>query len=161
MSATTNESLVVLLRRRTWAGWIDVLLLFAVALMISAITGNAHVGSWTTTVGGFADEHKGVSINLPSWSFLLWIVVALCYYAFAEATTGQTVGKRMLGLKVIMVNGGPLTTKAVGLRTIGRLIDVLPLFYLVGWIAMRGPHQPPQRLGDRAAGTTVVPISHP
>jgi uncharacterized RDD family membrane protein YckC len=47
------------------------------------------------------------------------------------------------------------------LRTLGRIVDVLPVFYLVGWIAMRGPHRPPQRLGDRLAGTTVVPICHP
>jgi hypothetical protein len=45
------------------------------------------------------------------------------------------------------------------LRTVGRVIDVLPVFYLVGWIMMRGPHRPPQRFGDRIARTTVVPVS--
>jgi RDD family len=73
----------------------------------------------------------------------------------------QTIGKGVMGLKVITVNGGPLGVRPVLLRTVGRIIDVLPVFYLVGWIAMRGPHKPPQRLGDRIAGTTVVPLSHP
>lgn len=75
--------------------------------------------------------------------------------------TAQTIGKRLMGLKVIMVNGQALDGRAVVIRTLGRFIDVLPVFYLVGWIMMRGPHRPPQRLGDRLAGTTVVPISHP
>jgi uncharacterized RDD family membrane protein YckC len=64
-----------------------------------------------------------------------------------------------MGLEVITVTGGPLGVWAVLLRTIGRIVDVLPVFYLVGWIAMRGPHKPPQRLGDRIAGTTVVAVS--
>jgi uncharacterized RDD family membrane protein YckC len=65
-----------------------------------------------------------------------------------------------MGLKVITVNGRPLGVRPVLLRTLGRIVDVLPFFYLVGWIAMRGPRQPPQRLGDRLAGTTVAPVSH-
>ncbi len=58
-------------------------------------------------------------------------------------------------MKVIMVNGQPLNGRAVVLRTLGRIVDVLPVFYLVGWIAMRGAHKPPQRLfcSDRAGRT--------
>jgi uncharacterized RDD family membrane protein YckC len=44
------------------------------------------------------------------------------------------------------------------LRTLGRM---LPGLYLVGWVAMHGSRRPPQRIGDRMAGTTVVPASHP
>ncbi len=78
-----------------------------------------------------------------------------------EDRHAQTVGKRLMGLKVIRVNGRPLGAWAVFRRTLGRIVDVLPAFYLVGWIAMRGPHRSPQRLGDRLAGTTVVPAFHP
>jgi uncharacterized RDD family membrane protein YckC len=88
-------------------------------------------------------------------------VLVLLYYFVSELGTEQTIGKRIMGLKVIMVNGRPLGVQPVLVRTLGRIVDVLPAFYLVGWIAMRGPRRPPQRLGDRVAGTTVVPISHP
>jgi uncharacterized RDD family membrane protein YckC len=156
-----QDDLIQVLRRRTRAGWIDVVILFVIAVIVSAATGNAHVGSWTTIDNGVVNQHHGVSINLPTGPLLFWIAIAMLYYSVDEVLTAQTIGKRLMGLKVIMVSGRSLDGRAVVLRTLGRFIDVLPVFYLVGWITMRGPHRPPQRLGDRLAGTTVVPVSHP
>ena len=156
-----HDALIDLLRRRTWAGWVDVLVLAVVGVVISEATGNAHVGTWTTYDGSLTSVHHGVQINLPGAAFVLWVVIALLYYLVDEALTGQTVGKRLFRLKVIKVDGRALDVGSVAIRTVGRVIDVLPVFYLVGWIAMRGPHRPPQRLGDRLAGTTVAPVSHP
>jgi uncharacterized RDD family membrane protein YckC len=161
MPTVDHDALIKVLRRRTWAGWIDVLVLSVVAVIVSAITGNAHVGSWTTTDNGFVTQHYGLAIHLPAGPLFVWIALAILYYSVDEVLTAQTLGKRLMGLKVIMVNGQALSGGAVVLRTPGRFIDVLPAFYLVGWIMMRGPHRPPQRLGDRLAGTTVVPLSHP
>jgi uncharacterized RDD family membrane protein YckC len=156
------DTLVSTLRRRTWAGWIDVLILFVVGVIISAITGNAHVGKWTTVTSfGGVDHHTGAAINLPAVPLLVWILIGVLYYCADEVLTGQTIGKRLMGLKVIRLDGRPLDGRTVALRTVGRFIDVLPAFYLIGWIAMRGPHRPPQRFGDRMAGTTVVSLSHP
>jgi uncharacterized RDD family membrane protein YckC len=156
-----RDPLIALLRRRTWAGWIDVFVLFIVAMIISIAVGSAHVGKWTTSDNGVVTEHRGVSVYLSGGPFLVWAAIALLYHFIAELQTGQTIGKRIMGLKVITVSGQPLGARPVLLRTLGRIVDVLPVFYLVGWIAMRGPHRPPQRLGDRLAGTTVVPVSHP
>jgi uncharacterized RDD family membrane protein YckC len=156
-----RDPLVDLLRRRTWAGWIDVFVLALIGTVVSAVSGNAHFGNWTTVDNGSVDYHRGFAINLPFGPFVLWVLIAMIYYAVDELLTGQTIGKRMMGLKVIMVNGRPLDGPPIVLRTLARVVDVLPAFYLVGWIAMRGPHRPPQRLGDRLAGTTVVPVSHP
>lgn len=156
-----RDPLIDLLRRRTWAGWIDVIVLFLIGAIVSAVTGNAHIGTWTSVEYGSVTQHRGVAISLPTGPALLWIAVAVLYYSVDELLTGQTLGKRMMGLKVIMVNGRPLYGRPIILRTVGRIVDVLPAFYLVGWIAMRGPHRPPQRLGDRLAGTTVVPVTHP
>jgi uncharacterized RDD family membrane protein YckC len=62
---------------------------------------------------------------------------------------------------VIAISGRPLGVRPVLLRTLGRIVDVLPVFYLVGWIAIHGSRRPPRRIGDVIAGTTVVPTSHP
>jgi uncharacterized RDD family membrane protein YckC len=156
-----RDPLIDLLRRRTWAGWIDVLVLAVISALISAETGNAHVGTWTTYGPGGVVEHRGFAFNLPAGPFLLWVAVAILYYSVDELLSGQTLGKRVFGLKVVTVSGHRPDGRAVALRTLGRVVDVLPAFYLVGWIAMRGPHRPPQRLGDRLAGTIVVPVSHP
>lgn len=159
--AMRRDPLIDLLRRRTWAGWIDVLVLVGVGVLLSIASGGAHIGNWTTNNNGFVTQHSGVSVNLTGGAFLLWVAIALLYHFIAELQTGQTIGKRLMGLKVITIGGEPLGVRPVLLRTLGRIIDVLPAFYLVGWILIRGPRRPPQRLGDRLAGTTVVPVSHP
>jgi len=68
---------------------------------------------------------------------------------------GQTLGKRVLQLRVVDERGLRLTFAQVALRNLLRFVDVLPLGYLVGGTAAllsrRG-----QRLGDLAAGTLVV-----
>lgn len=151
------DPLVDLVRRRTWAGWIDVLILAALGVILSLVSGNGHIGSWTTTDNvGFATQHHGFSFNLPGVWLVAWLVIVLLYYFMSELRTGQTIGKWALGLQVVTLDGRRLDVRPVLLRTLGRIIDVLPVFYLVGWIAMRGPRRPPQRLGDRFAGTTVV-----
>jgi uncharacterized RDD family membrane protein YckC len=149
-----------LVHRRTLAGWIDVLVLALVAIVISAASGEAHIGSWTSYDNGVAVMQHGFQFNLSGGDFLLWFVIALLYYGVDEALTGQTVGKRLFDLKVIRLDGHRLDPGSVALRTLGRVIDVLPAFYLLGWILMRGPRRPPQRLGDRIARTTVVRVSN-
>ncbi len=68
---------------------------------------------------------------------------------------GQTLGKRVLRLRVVDGEGLPLTLSQILLRNLLRLIDALPALYLVGgltaFINRRG-----QRLGDLAAGTLVI-----
>jgi uncharacterized RDD family membrane protein YckC len=68
---------------------------------------------------------------------------------------GQTVGKRLLQLRVVDERGLRLTFAQVALRNLLRFVDVLPVAYLVGGVAAvlsrRG-----QRLGDLAAGTLVI-----
>jgi uncharacterized RDD family membrane protein YckC len=156
-----EDPIVELVHRRTIAGWIDVLVLFVLSVILSALSGNAHIGNWTTNDNGFVTHHTGAAINLPTGVFILWAAISFVYYALPELATGQSLGKWVMGLKVITVSGGRLGGRAVIVRTLGRIIDILPVFYLVGWIAMRGPRRPPQRIGDRMAGTTVVAISHP
>lgn len=68
---------------------------------------------------------------------------------------GQTLGKRLLRLRVVDERGMRLSFSQVALRNLLRFVDFLPLAYLVGGMAAllsrRG-----QRLGDLAAGTLVV-----
>jgi uncharacterized RDD family membrane protein YckC len=68
---------------------------------------------------------------------------------------GQSIGKRSLRLRVVDARGLRLTFAQVVLRNLLRIVDGLPLFYLVGGCASllnaRG-----QRLGDLAADTLVV-----
>ena len=91
-----RDPLIDLLRRRTWAGWIDVLVLFVVSVILSAMSGNAHIGSWTTDNNGFVTQNHGVAVNLPGGLFFVWVGLALFYYFIAELQTGQTIGKGIM-----------------------------------------------------------------
>lgn len=70
---------------------------------------------------------------------------------------GQTVGKRVLRLRVVDLHGLRMKPSQVVVRNLLRFVDMVPVFYLVGGIACifsrRG-----QRLGDLAANTIVIRI---
>jgi uncharacterized RDD family membrane protein YckC len=83
------------------------------------------------------------------------LAIALTYFFVAEATTGQTVGKRMMRLRVVMRDGRPAQPNAVAGRTVLRLIDVLPSIWLIGGLVMLLTGGRRQRLGDLATGTIV------
>jgi uncharacterized RDD family membrane protein YckC len=68
---------------------------------------------------------------------------------------GQTPGKRALGLRVMDVGGLKLQFSQVAIRNLMRILDALPLLYLVGGTAVLLSRQA-QRLGDMVANTTVI-----
>jgi uncharacterized RDD family membrane protein YckC len=86
---------------------------------------------------------------------LIFQALILAYFTVAEGAFGQTVGKRLLGIEVQSEAGGPITWWQALLRNALRLIDQLPVFYILGIASILiGPK--PQRLGDRVARTLVV-----
>jgi len=122
--------------------------------VLAALFGGVH--STTTASAANPTMHQtNYNVSLTDGPFLLFIVLALAYYFVLEARSGQTLGKRALGLQVVALDDGPLTSRAVFLRTICRLVDVLPLLYLVGLLSSAFG-KPRQRLGDRLARTTVA-----
>lgn len=68
---------------------------------------------------------------------------------------GQTVGKKLLRLRVVDAEGLRLEFNQIVTRNLLRFVDSLPLFYFVGglvcWFSSRC-----QRLGDLAANTIVI-----
>lgn len=88
------------------------------------------------------------------------IALGLTYYFLCESLTGQTLGKRITGLRVVRIDGRPLTPSAVAGRTVLRLIDQLA-GGLVGMLTMILSGGRRQRLGDLAARTAVARASIP
>jgi uncharacterized RDD family membrane protein YckC len=87
----------------------------------------------------------------PGSAFLL---VALAYFVVLEKVWGGTLGKKALGMVVVMEDGTPISWGPSLLRNILRIIDGF-LFYLVGVIFVwTSPRK--QRLGDRVGKTVVV-----
>jgi uncharacterized RDD family membrane protein YckC len=95
------------------------------------------------------------SINLHGGAALAFFVLVLVYYFACEAATGQTLGKRALGLRVVGPDGGRAEAGRVATRTALRIIDILPALYLVGFVSVLATGER-RRLGDLAAKTSVV-----
>ena len=127
---------------RAVATIIDTGLLFVVGYLIALATGSV-------TATGF---------HLKGAPFALWLIIALAYYIVMEARSGATIGKRLIGLKVVRLEGGaPLTWQSSIVRNVLRLVDGF-FFYLVAAILV-WTSASKQRLGDRVAGTVVIRTS--
>ena len=98
----------------------------------------------------FGDDISGAVYTV------LYFAISLLYSAVCEwLWRGQTVGKRLLGLRVVDARGLRLEPSQIVVRNLMRLLDALPALYLVGGAAcFFSRHR--QRLGDIAAGTVVV-----
>lgn len=99
---------------------------------------------------------------LDNWLFAGLILVLFLIYQgyflyFEIVWNGQTPGKKVVGIRVVMDDGRPVTAGAVVIRNLLRLIDGFPLppFYFIG-VVSAFINTDAKRLGDMAAGTLVV-----
>lgn len=128
---------------RFLAWLVDRLLIIAAALVVSiALTfSGAVVG-----LGGFSAALAAVLYFLFDWGYGI---------ALETAWSGQTVGKRVMGLRVIQESGVRIGFYHAALRNLARAFDSFPALYLVGGtVALFSRSH--QRLGDLLAGTVVI-----
>lgn len=79
----------------------------------------------------------------------------LYYYFALESGGGQTLGKKLMKLRVVRADGRPAGMREIAVRTLLRVVDGVG-GYIVGLIVMLATGQRRQRLGDLAAGTIVI-----
>ena len=116
----------------------SILLLFAAGAWMRLL-GVASAGTWMQAAG-----------------IIFGFVVYYGYFTFFEAIwTGQTPGKRIVGLRVVSLSGRPIAPFDAILRNLLRIIDQIPGIYAVGIVSIMVTSRS-QRLGDLAAGTVVV-----
>ncbi|HVU17992.1 MAG TPA: RDD family protein [Candidatus Didemnitutus sp.] len=85
-----------------------------------------------------------------------YFVVSTGYTIYFEwQWGGQTLGKRLVRLRVMDESGLPLKFSQIVVRNILRIVDSLPVAYLVGGVTTL-LNARAQRLGDIAAATIVV-----
>jgi len=121
-------------------------------LVDSAITAVASsLALRTTDLVRFFNQDWASALYILGF-FLFYIGYGIgCEYFWK----GQTLGKWMLGLRVMDMTGLELQFSQVVIRNLLRIFDQLPALGLVGGLAMlASKHR--QRLGDLAAGTVVI-----
>jgi uncharacterized RDD family membrane protein YckC len=122
-----------------------------VALLVDLLAILAVDAAVLALVGTTLDRAAAWALVAPA----LAITWPLAYFVCFEAAAGATPGKRLLGLRVRAADGGPIGWQQALVRNLLRLVDGLPLFYLVGAVLIWSTPAR-QRLGDRVAGTAVV-----
>jgi uncharacterized RDD family membrane protein YckC len=142
VAAETPEGIVLELRpaglsARFYAFLLD----WLIRLMIAYAAGIA-----AAFMGGL-----GVGFWLLFYFLLEWFYPVI----FELSRSGATPGKSIVGIKVVMDNGLPITPAASFTRNLLRVADFLPLLFGAGIVSML-LRQDSKRLGDLAAATIVV-----
>ncbi|MEM8678316.1 MAG: RDD family protein [Planctomycetota bacterium] len=113
-------------------------------------------------------------VGAASWGVVLvfWFLLEWFYGGLFETIwNGQTPGKRMMGLRVVSIDGHPISGLQAVMRNLLRGADMMPLFplfvldeaftgvaiptFMIGFVCMAlNPRF--QRLGDLVCGTMVI-----
>lgn len=142
-AAVGDRMLSYLLDLLIWVVYGLIALLFVPSLIIGSSNDEA-----TVTLGYVI----GSVLSLPF----------LCYHLIFEIfMNGQTIGYKVMNIKVVKLDGSQPSAGAYAIRWMFRLIDchiLNPLFPMVALISVMATRHG-QRLGDMAAGTTVIRLT--
>lgn len=137
---------------RFMAALIDGLIQGAVFIALAVLAG--FLSSGAEGIDAF-DGGMGAGIALALILVAMFLIFFGYPIAFEVWASGRTPGKRWTGLRVVRVDGAPVSFLPSAVRNLLRLVDFLPTAYGIGIVALLANSRN-QRLGDIAAGTIVV-----
>ncbi len=140
---TSNSHLQNHWLRRIIAAVIDVVIL-AIIITILVIL--------MDTLGVFGG---GIFLGFGILTAFILSLVQLFYFAFLEATSGATIGKRLMSLRVVSISGPMDITKGI-IRNISKIIPYFVVIFGDFILGLLTDGDPRQRFTDRFAETTVV-----
>jgi uncharacterized RDD family membrane protein YckC len=132
------------LGRRIVAAVIDVAIIGILLIVIAKGLGNEDARQyslWAETQGA------------PRALFFL---LTFAYFFGTELVWAQTLGKRVMKLRVVRDDGTKAPAGPIFLRNLVRVVDWLPSLYIVGAVTVFATGERRARLGDMAAKTKVV-----
>jgi uncharacterized RDD family membrane protein YckC len=141
-------SLYANIASRLIAGIIDFVITLAIALVFFLIVTGRSFRSLSTPWSLLGQPLSLVLFGLLS---AVWIV----YYTYFEGSSGQTLGKKFMNIKVVSETGFRCSMRQALARNILRILDFLPAYYIIGLISLIST-KGKKRLGDILAKTVVV-----
>jgi uncharacterized RDD family membrane protein YckC len=130
--------------RRCVAAVIDMVFLFALGFALGRLFDQEAIA-----------EAGQISFSLSGLPAAIWLAALFVYPIVTESAIGATLGKLLVGLRVVTEDGRPVGLGASVVRNLLRIVDFLPFFYIAGLAFMAGSDLR-QRFGDRAAHTLVI-----
>jgi uncharacterized RDD family membrane protein YckC len=141
-----------------WGHWIIRL----VALIIDEILISIVVGILAAILAVASIVSGGIFFLFAGFGLLIfWLilgVLAVLYFTFFDVYWGGTIGKRVMGLRVQMVNGSKVPLDKSFIRNISKFFGLVIIDWLIGILT---PGDKRQKFSDRYAGTIVVQSKQP
>jgi uncharacterized RDD family membrane protein YckC len=104
----------------------------------------------------------GFSANQETYTYVFYLIIAPLFIFYSLASewwlNGQSLGKKIMRLKVIKLTGKEATLSDYLLRWSFRMIDIYFSLGAIASIMINSTHQA-QRLGDLVANTTIVRLT--
>jgi len=130
---------------------------FIILVLMAILAGVGIFGytSGTTTTDTFSSF--SYTFQESNWNFMNVLVFALnmVYFTFFLGTKGQTPGKMICGLKVVQLDGSPVSFGRAAVRTLGYYLNHFTLCIGFLWVAI---DRRKQGLHDKIAGTYEIRV---
>jgi uncharacterized RDD family membrane protein YckC len=141
ISETFAEPKPASLGSRIAAALIDLILMAGIMAGIGKLYGETYYSSET-----------GFSVSLNNESALIFMAAWILLIPVVEGLTGSTIGKKVIGLRVVKKNGGQSSLLQSLLR---HFFDFIDYFLFIGLI-IASTNKNKQRIGDLVANTIVI-----
>ncbi len=125
---------------------LDMLIVFGIYVLVWLVLSLSSYGSWLSSIGHL----------ITFWIYLFPLALFFSYHLLMEGlASGQSLGKKIIGIRVLRADGKEASFSDYLLRAILQLIDII---FTTGMLAILliSSTQNSQRLGDMAANTLVV-----
>jgi uncharacterized RDD family membrane protein YckC len=130
------------IKNRVFAYLIDFALILAITLTIDVLPQFLNASSIASFLSGGIGTIIFVTVGL------LWL-----YSTLLEGFNGQSLGKRIIGLKVVRTDGKKMSYDHAAIRNFGKVLPLLPFDLAIGWTITNKEFM---RYFDKFAGTTVI-----
>ncbi len=131
------------------AKWTDRFLAWLIDFIIISIISTSIIFASFGTI-----DYDQDAILAESTQYIPTSLLFFAYWTILEYKTGQTIGKKILNLKVTNISGNRPSLKGVIIGSFGKAF-LLPLDVLLGWILT---NEKRQRVFNKLGDTLVVKI---
>ena len=122
-------------------------------LFCAGIVSESAINRLADDPGDTAEERQRmIAMYFFGVALLCWAFSSIIYFTLSELLMrGQTIGKRLLRIRVVKASGFSLDPLSILVRNVFRAVDELPWLWIVPVLSKRR-----QRFGDMVGGTVVV-----
>ena len=148
MSDSDTSSKIVI------AKWTDRFLAWLIDFLIVSIISTSIIFASFGTINYEYDEDV---FWAESTQYIPTSILFFVYWTILEYKTGQTIGKKILNLKVTDIHGNSPSLKGIIVSSFGKSF-LLPIDVVLGWILT---NEKRQRVFNKLGDTLIVKIKEP